>query len=967
MKAPLHLRRRAWLAALLLGLLLPLAHAGEDDVDVGRILYEAEKLDRDDNDPEAARARFEEALSQPDVSPQQRARALHGAARCLRRMGKLEDAIGKLAQILDDADIDADRKNRARTYKKQLEAELERARRPKTEEAQLQKVRQEQERRLRERAEKEAQLAKDLFDAGKLDAARRHALQALSKDQKNELALRLLDEIELQQPNRGQLIRMMIDFYQTIQLEEYQALRRALADIHARGKVAQRKGDFKQVDRLFRDAIARIDESGFLGVPGSDPLHEDRLRALNWLRVNRDNARAAGIELPPEPPAPEPSMRRAGRASSFFDDIAEAVTAGGDSDDPLIFYELGTLRPGGRRKRPSVTARMEHGIQAMWQKSELNRARWAERWIKRNIIGAAPTPKPGSVIPGGARERAARERILVRVGEILAVQNRATVHKQIDDLRRAFPTELMPLEIEVFLIAATHPAVVKSCVELGARARPRERGDALQIPLRAAECVQRLKAADPKLLIAELGSATLVLSGPMAARLDFTKMTDQHPMFADVGEPTLTVPRAEDERYGLRLDLFAEAMPGVTEGYKRHAVSVVATATEPSGSHVVPRSGPGTGDWSRYPVLLQQSRSVDRELRLDGALMLIGLRNPFPETRDERPELMVFLSVKPKGSGTPDPQIDDPGTRIVPTSAQSREHHIGPLAQVDDHFVLEEWPQRSTASSPLTAAGLRERRNRYLARELSRWSGLADHEASTEDLPLLVQNGAASGRLLPDAHQRVARAVQELRKHEDELYEIDVRTAVVPTPKVSQWLQVPGVSALNPNLYKVDTNALGPVEGLLDSVQWEGGLFWTKRLLYARPTQQVVHTRLAVQTIVSDHHVRGLADGGARIVPVFDHVEEGLVLEIRPDLERAGGKRLVKVRARAARLESIVTRPHPGVGGQEVKIQDPRWHPTVDHAGAGLLSDTEAFLMPLAIPGHADHQILVRIVVRKRM
>jgi hypothetical protein len=133
----------------------------------------------------------------------------------------------------------------------------------------------------------------------------------------------------------------------------------------------------------------------------------------------------------------------------------------------------------------------------------------------------------------------------------------------------------------------------------------------------------------------------------------------------------------------------------------------------------------------------------------------------------------------------------------------------------------------------------------------------------------------------------------------------------------------------------------------------------------ARATQQIVLRRLATQSITRQMRVaRSALDGKQRFVPVPGMAEEGLIVQVRPWLE-AEGRRMVSVRARAARLDVVERVPLKGVEAPGLLVDVPRWHPFQDKKTATLLADGEALLLRLPIPEHPTRALLVRVITRK--
>ena len=92
-------------------------------------------------------------------------------------------------------------------------------------------------------------------------------------------------------------------------------------------------------------------------------------------------------------------------------------------------------------------------------------------------------------------------------------------------------------------------------------------------------------------------------------------------------------------------------------------------------------------------------------------------------------------------------------------------------------------------------------------------------------------------------------------------------------------------------------------------------------------------------------------------------MEEGLIVEVRPGLEK-DGLRVVTVRARAAKLKSIEDKVYPNATVDAV-IQLPEWFALSDLDDGPYLASGEAILLPLDLPGSDGRKIVVMVAIKK--
>jgi hypothetical protein len=85
---------------------------------------------------------------------------------------------------------------------------------------------------------------------------------------------------------------------------------------------------------------------------------------------------------------------------------------------------------------------------------------------------------------------------------------------------------------------------------------------------------------------------------------------------------------------------------------------------------------------------------------------------------------------------------------------------------------------------------------------------------------------------------------------------------------------------------------------------------------------------------------------------------------VRPGIE-ADGKRVVAVRARAARLNQVESVPLGGANAAGPHVQLPRYHPVNDMFAIYPLADGDSILLLMQAPEGMGRAIGVRVTTRK--
>ncbi len=961
--------RVLWSASLLALVIFGIAPpAASDELDIDARLVDARQKELQEKSFEEALAIYESLLEdRAALGDVRRGKVLKGAARCLRNLERYDDAIAIWDQILADRQLKAsdhewaqDEKKKLAQERARIKSEQDRGERFAQELAAIDKQRREEVRDFLLRAKK-------AFREGRYQDARQacYRAQGAAKPHESEYqdAQRLLQQIEQKLPNRGELIGNLLRFVQTLQIEEYQRLRENVRALFETGRRFYKEERFVEADDSFRQAILAIDDSSFRvtsDVMDADDLSRDRLDLLMWMRETHTEGRKLGLSFAPEPVPPDPSKKVGGHENRFYRFLADNFTASDDTSDPLRFYEMSPPR-GERRFGGMQASKFDGGLSAGKDDSLLTRARWAERWIRRQIRGEWSTSGRPVRRPGSRRAEQA-PRVRARFGHVICIQDSESVHRRIErELIAPFRAEPLEMVIDVHLMAGNLGTIVQATESLGVFAKFNESGHELVVRNKlVSECVEHLQQlpGDPLL---HVGSVTLDMGTEHATVLHVTDLTKDHPVFQGLTPPPLTVP-PDAARYGVWLDLYVEDMkPRRTMGQARAALSVVGSVREPVSSVNVPKQSGGLRH-TRVPLLTEQRIEADRELEHASTFMLLGLRNPFPASNGEREQLIVLIGVRPRDVATPDtaPALP-PSSRIIPDDSIRRDYDLRSFNEFIDQFVYEGWPVNLRAATiPPPLSVLREYRNDYLEDILARRAGidLAPDILSVTDNTLTATLGKVE-------HAELQKQIDALMAHENDLFEIHVTSVIAAQDRLTDWTSLEGVEATENGSFLADERASVELRRRIGSAA-DDSLYATDIKLPVRATQQVVHQNLRVRQITKDIYIRSVDEKTKRYTPVYGVAEEGLLVEIRPGLTDENGFRPVRVRARAAKLAGIETKSYPGVPIKEAAIQLPRWHRVSDFSDGQQMKDGESLLLPIDMPGVSDgRKIVVMVTVRQ--
>ena len=960
---------------LLLVCLVPCAGADESRVD--DLLHRAGHLENIEGNTEDALRLYEQVLEFENLPPEKRGRALRAAARLHLAAGRTSKAETYWKEIDKDKTLSPGVRDWA---KRQIEAHR------KVDPTTLSPADEHRRRQELLEAERKRRIktalnaARAALEAERFEEARRKVFYVLEIDRKNADANAILAQIEARSPDRDDMWRQFLALVESQDLVEYDRIRDEVKRRSRAARVLFDKEDWKEADRQYREAIRVIDESGFLGFGGSVDTHSlDELRAglVEWMRQTHIRGRKAGYSFEPEPPLPDLAERQGSLRARTLALFADVMRPPRDGAERIHFFEFNPDLKRGTKAKRSLSRTLADGIDADDTDGSLSRARWAERWIRKHI-GTGWTD--GQRRKGGSKA-SKRGRLLVRLGNHIAAECGEREQRRIAKLEGDFVSVPPAMRVDVQLFAVNSAGAVGASEILRLATGPRERGlDHVVHNALISTCVRDINtvgAQQPEKPVKHLGGAQLSIDGLTSRLLSFTQLTAKHPDYESFpSAPKEITVNAADARYGLWLDLYVEDMEGRRAGPNKtptSAMSLVARVKHPDRSvpsHIVPKKASAEMPFTRLPVFVERTIEADRAVPHFGTFVLQGLPNPFPASRDAYPELLVLIGTTREDTPTPDPpRTTNGGGPIVPSDVLVRDYPVGSLSiEVDDAIVPEAWPELRTVREGVAPADRRRLRDRNLADVLMQLAGI-DVEGPGGRDAVVVQDHRATGTLGEAGHVRLQQALQKLASHENDLYQVRVRSGVVPPATWTAWVAREGFARNRNGNYVIAPAARGELEKEFVALCEAPLLHACSHDLLARSTQQVAALEVVPHAICKDLFVRRLSKG-VRVTPVSGTAEEGLVVEVRPMLERSGGVRFVRVRARASKLREIEKVVHPQANIPEAVYDVPRWHDGNEKAfsdvrDSELLSDENALLVPLPLPGSKEDRVVILITVRK--
>jgi hypothetical protein len=920
----------------------PAARAADDDVPtLSRALY----LEKTSRDPKAALPVFVAVRGDAKATPDDRAEARLGEARCLVALSREGEALDAWRALLADAEAPAAAKEEARArvedHERAARARAEDEADAKAKEAmrRAEASKADQESRLRSAA-RHVETAEAHLRARRYDHAREELLAALQLNPDDARASALLEEVGAYLADRGDVLRQAIRFVASSRLSEYRRLVSDVERMREAGRKALREGRPRDAAKTLADAIERIDASDFYA-----DLGDRRAEVLSWFAKALEDGRKKGLELETEVkvPSSRPGESQAPRPwrSEFFALLGRIFATRTDEGTPLRFYDAAV--PPDVVPDPAGARFASSGIASSPAPGTLRRARWLERHVRSEVA-------PGSWT--------GPDRVLERYDDTLVVQHTATVQAEIARLVRAFDDKThAPVLLEARLYGAKPGGVPDALRALFATTGPGEPSHAVVVKGRLlAEQVEAL-AHESRVVL--LGSASMLLSRRHSATIRFTEPTSSSPLYADKDAPAIVVPD-RDAVYGVDLETYAEDLPGFPG---EAAVSVSAVVRRPDRARALQTPS----GLVRQPVFLVQSSEADRRVPHSGSLMLLGLANPFRmaatddgSSSSTYPDLFVLVAARPVArdgtAAAPDlPPPASPAERVVPDERGTREADLGPLGTIVDQPPPEDWP-----TTPL-AAGARPE-----AAEAAREAFLAGYlrdaaQIGPERGTILVRDGKVTADLLPGDHALLTPQVDALVKDEGRLFGLRVLATEAQADRVATWLRAAGANLTPlsggrpPPIHVLDAAPAARLEERLAAQGESQSLYALDARLLARHTQLVTAVSVRSRSIVSDFRVEA-----GRTLPVLGTLDEGAVVTVRP-VSYHSGLVMLSVHATLARVEKVEPWKPAGAPGEAPTVDVPR-HATEPLGALAAIGENQTLVVVVPAPAtDGARVVLVRV------
>ena len=916
------------------------ARADDEPPSLPRALF----LEKTSRDPKAALPVFAAVAADPTASPAARGEARLGEVRCLLALGRDDDAMAALKRLEQDPEAPLSAKEEARARLEERVRANAAAAAAREEARSTEEVRRAEQVRLEQQARIDA--AARLVDAAqahvqarRYEEARACLIDALAKNPADERAVALLEEVG-GHADRGELLRQAIRFVASNRVVDYGRLSSIVAALRRGGMKDLRDGKAPTAARAFRDAIARIDESDFYA-----DLAEMRRELVILLERALKTCEEKGIALDegltvPAERSPEAAAAAKAWRSEFFSLLGRIFASRSDDGAPVRFYDAAIPPdPTPDAKGNRFTSK---GIPATVSPGGLRRARWLERAIRDEL---APGTFTGP------------DRLLDRYDDLLIVQHAGGVLRAVDTLFARFPTAPAAVLVDVRVLGAAPGGLADVVRLLDANAAPGESTSAIVTRGRRMSEADLLLSSSDRLVL--LSQATVRLVGRHGARVRISEPTRGCPLYAEGEVPPVEIPD-RDSSYGLDLDLYAEDLPG-----KEHeaALSVVATVRRPDR----PRLAPRATKWVRLPTFLTQALEADRRVPHAGALVLLGMGNPFRETGaagDPRggthPDLVVLVGVRPDVEGQAEPDIPPPAPPRLPdplsTTPTTQELDLGPLGtEIVDEPPPEDWPSTPYAAGCSVPAA-RASRDAFLGGWLAEAAGIRPDVGA-----VLVREGRATATLPALEQARLKAQVEALTRDEGRILTLEVRSAEVPTEQAVTWLAEAGVRVTpEQRLYPLEAGAAAKLAEKIPAAAEGAGLYGLDARLAARHTQLVTARAIRARALVEDFRIVRRADGSTATLPVNGTVEEGLVVALRPVVLGSALARL-HVRAALARIDRTETWKPPGTPGESPPVSLPHHRIEIATGTAGL-GERQTLLLLIPVPGtEGARSVIVRV------
>ena len=937
--------KRLCVAVIVLGVL---AAAGPSSAGGREDLYAALDKERTEGDLGGALALYRKAAA--DREPRVRMEARLGEGRCLRRLGRPEEAREALTKLIEagppadllaaaeveraravraieasQAEVTRGELERARAEADRLRAELERAEGGREEierlkasllekdalvselGGRLEKLRaaREDEREKGREAEKDLELRKQLaehalaqarwaFREARFDEARAWLGQALTQDPLNaeahEMLSRLGDAPSDRERLLGEVLRLL-DFERRVRANE---LRMEADSLLSSGLEQLVQGRPEAAAARARECIALV-----AARPGFAAELRSRGEQAESLLV-----RAVLRGAAEKPPAETPEASGAGAEEAW----RETLRA-------LLLDLAASPRPDGARLKihdlpPPVAAEAESPDPESPGTPGLALSRDP---VDAGDLYVALVPElvePGAWGHGGS--------VIRRLGSSLAVHAPEAIHGEIEGLlERAETRQDAPVRVVLTAFAVEPARLPEASRTSGVAFRRLEAGAVTVLDARGAAYFRKALLGPARGEV--LGEIELDLDPGRAVRAERTRSLNSAAPARSPGERRFV--------YGF----FADLLPLRTGSRRGLALSAEVRLVEAAVS--LPHAGGGE---VQVPSLSHERMTAAARLPDGGALVLVGLQNPFSAGPfPKRSWLVVMARMGRGGASVPEGAV--PAEPEPPAPGKGRE-----IAAIDLTGLDPEIPDDPSPAFRGEAARADESRAGFLLRYL--YEAIGTDAFRDSDVSLTVNRGKAWIVGGQDLKVRARDAVANLRAGRDKLVSIRIRAASVTNAEEASLIRglTPGGRVLGGEgvgLHLLEDEArLRVGYGVTGS---PGRIPFLSDALAARSLQLVSVVRATRLTFLEEYR-RGERD---TLWPAYSEAEQGLAVDLRP-VVLADGRVDLHLTARVARIHP--DDPGPASPGGLPRVRSPVL--TVSDARVAVLLDGKTTLLLSGLP-----------------
>jgi tetratricopeptide (TPR) repeat protein len=830
-------------------------------------LYAAIEMERVEGDLEAAIALYRRAAAAGEPEIVPAARL--GMGRCLRRLDRIEEAREILASLKETEVAAA------------AERELARLARPATgepAEAPAAAADSAAEEKARDESNRAAlarwylSQARSVYREARFDEAREWVRLALEVEPTNPQARELLLRLGDAPDDRGMLIRevfRLLDAERRLRLDDLTMQSDALLST---GQELLLRGEQDAAVARFDECIALLDQSRSF----DEGLSIRRRRAVEFREQAVLRGGKSPAAAPPAPAPPKSPWRETLRAL-----LLDLGTPRHPGDRMLRIHDLSGFA-GPSRDGPAESGQLTLTAEHPWPGDLL--------------VGLLPeVVEPAAWIAG--------DHLLRAQGTDLVLYAPEGIQDAVRDLLTRLGTRQDPAaRLTIVALATTPRSLSRAAGVAEATFSPRGPGACAVLTReqyeRLADVLTRHEQAEP------LGRLEVTVPPERTLGVEQVRTLNFEAPPGEDGEPVLRV-----LRYGYSADLLPIFTP---DGF---GLAVRAETRVPGEALSLPARTTGS---FRVPSLATEQIEAAALVPPGGALVLAGLSNPFEQGSISGRKCLVLL-LSPAETGPENPLEEAPA--IAPAEVEST--GSTPVDLGDLFLKIGDEPAPPFRGGPPIPG---ESRTGFLLSWLAEALG-GDFRGRSGN-SLTIGQGAVWVHGDPEFKGQVKALVERLLLHSAEMVSMRVRAARISAREealIFRGLSPAGrvVRGEGVRVHLLTGDDRGRV--VYEIAGSEGRLSLLPRQAEARSTQLVNLSR-----VTTTRYLRGHVDDGGTPRPIYDHVDEGLVVELRPIVLEDGmvdltaGVRVARILDRgpsgASPGASGSTRPMQAISTAQVRV-----------------------------------------------